>query len=276
MITTLHLFTIHLFFSFQTLSGKMDISTNSQSCSHNSKENIPPSSKADPLQVRRAKERTVLGMLSENEQHGPSHSQVGKKSKVDRMSCLSVNMFSLYNIIFHFLPQGSQFSKHSSISDSSQLAFFIAPSSSDYDVCVEEAHEVVLAASGQEVVSGGCVLDTKTSALQNEDVRLLLELSSCEFGPSKTFHHVFLVLLQIVIHSYRFVPGYLRGVWWIPDVGEGATNLWLYRGHSPTLEKEWSEKRPELWISTLVLLKINPLLLLANPSWQLAFFCNVR
>lgn len=233
----------------------MDIGTNSQSCSPDSKENIPPSSKADALQVRRAKQRTVLGMLSENEQHSPSHSQVGKKSKVDRMSSLSVNILSLYNIIFCFLPQGSQVSKHSSISDSSQLAFFVAPSSSDYDVCIEEAHEVVLAASGQEVVSGGCDLDTEASALQNEDMRLLLALSSSEFGPSKTFHHVFLGLLQIVIHPYRFVPWYFRGVWWIPDVREGATNLWLYRGHSPTLEKEWSEKRPELWISTLVLLK---------------------
>lgn len=254
----------------------MDISTNSQSCSHNSKENIPPSSKAEALQIRRAKQRTVLGMLSENEQHGPSHSQVGKKWEWTECIVYEFIYFSVYNVIFlFFLPQGSQFSKHSSISDSSQLAFFVAPSSSDYDVCVEEAHEVVLAASGQEVVSGGRDLDTETSALQNEDMGLLLELSSCEFGPSKTFHHVFLVLLQIVIHSYRFVPGYFRGVWWIPDVGEGATNLWLYRGHSPTLEKEWSEKRPELWISTLVLLKINPLLLPANPSWRLAF-SNVR
>lgn len=80
----------------------MDISTNSQSCSHNSKENIPPSSKADALQIRRAKQRTVLGMLSENEQHGPSHSQVGKKSKVDRMYRLLVNLFLSiqYNIEF--------------------------------------------------------------------------------------------------------------------------------------------------------------------------------
>lgn len=106
MITTLHLFTIHLLFSpvffFQTLSEKMDISTNSQSSSHNSKENIPPSSKVNALQVRRAKQRTVLGMLSGNEQHDPSHSQVGKKSKVDRMSGLSVNLFLFiqYNIYF--------------------------------------------------------------------------------------------------------------------------------------------------------------------------------
>lgn len=82
-----------------------------------------------------------------------------------------------------FSPQGSQFSKHSIISDSSQLAFLGCLSSSSYDVYVEEACEVVLAASGQEVVSDNCYLDTETAALQNEDWRLLLELSSSEFAP---------------------------------------------------------------------------------------------
>lgn len=69
------------------------------------------------------------------------------------------------------------------ISDSSQLTFLGCLSSSSYDVYVEEACEVVLAASGQEVVSGSCYLDTETAALQNEDLRLLLELSSSEFAP---------------------------------------------------------------------------------------------
>ncbi|XP_044079253.1 cyclin-A1 isoform X5 [Siniperca chuatsi] len=73
---------------------------------------------------------------------------------------------------------GSQFSKHSSISDSSQLTFLNCPSSSSYDVYVEEACEVVLAASGQEVISGSYYLDAEAAALQNEGLRLLLELSS--------------------------------------------------------------------------------------------------
>lgn len=78
-------------------------------------------------------------------------------------------------------PQGSQFSKHSSISDSSQLNFIGCPSSSSYDVCVEEACEVVLAASGQEVVLDSYCLDAENNALQREDMRFLLELSSSEF-----------------------------------------------------------------------------------------------
>ena len=45
---------------------------------------------------------------------------------------------------------------------------------------VEEACEVILAASGQEVVSDSYNLDAEASALQNEHMRLLLELSSSE------------------------------------------------------------------------------------------------
>ncbi|XP_076606920.1 cyclin-A1 [Chaetodon auriga] len=112
------------------------------------KENIPPSSKADAPQVQRAKQRTVLGVLSENEHHGRS------------------------------LSQGSQFSRHSSISNSSQLTFFGFASSSSYEVYVEEACEVVLAVSGQEVVSGSYYQEAETAALQSDDLRLLLELSS--------------------------------------------------------------------------------------------------
>ncbi|XP_026185145.1 cyclin-A1 [Mastacembelus armatus] len=126
----------------------MSFSTNAHCGNHTTKENIPPSSKIDSSQVQRAKQRTVLGVLSENEQRGQS------------------------------LSQGSQFSKHSTVSDSSQLNSLDCASSSSYDVYVEEACEVVLAASGKEVCSDSYYLDTKPGALQNEDLRLLLELSS--------------------------------------------------------------------------------------------------
>ncbi|XP_040006597.1 cyclin-A1 isoform X2 [Xiphias gladius] len=126
----------------------MNFGTNAHCGSHTSKENIPTSSKIDASQVQRAKQRTVLGVLSDNEQRGRS------------------------------LSKGRQFSKHSSVSDSSQHTFLGCPSSSSYDVYVEEACEVVLAASGEEVVSDSYYLHTGTAALQNEDVRLLLELSS--------------------------------------------------------------------------------------------------
>nr|XP_046267520.1 cyclin-A1 isoform X2 [Scatophagus argus] len=127
----------------------MNFSTSAHCGSLSSKENIPPSSKTDAVLVPRAKlDRSVLAVLSENEQRGRSCSQ------------------------------GSQFSKHSSISDSSQLTFFGCPSSSSYDVFVEEACEVVLAASGQEVVSGRYHPDSKSANLQSEDLRFLLELSS--------------------------------------------------------------------------------------------------
>ncbi|XP_075958308.1 cyclin-A1 [Anarhichas minor] len=126
----------------------MNFSSNAHCGSHTSKENIPASSKTDALKVQRPKQRTVLGVLSENEQCGRS------------------------------LSQGSQFSKHSSISDSSQLAFLGRSSTSNFDVYVEEACEVVLAASGQEVVSDSYYLDGKTAALQHEELKLQLELSS--------------------------------------------------------------------------------------------------
>ncbi|KAE8287424.1 Cyclin-A1 [Larimichthys crocea] len=126
----------------------MDLSTNAHCSSHTSKENILPSNKTNALQLQRAKQRTVLGVMSENEQHGRSFNQE------------------------------SYISKHSSFSDSSQLAFHGCASSSGYDVYVEEACEVVLAASGQEVVAGTNYLDGETDCLQNADLKLLLELSS--------------------------------------------------------------------------------------------------
>lgn len=126
----------------------MNFSSNTSCAGHTGKENIPSSTKADGLQIQRTKQRTVLGVLSENEQRGRS------------------------------LSQGSQFSKHSSVSDSSQLHFLGCPSSSSYDVYVEEACEVVLAASGEEVALDSYYLHAETDALRNEDMRLLLELSS--------------------------------------------------------------------------------------------------
>ncbi|XP_054482071.1 cyclin-A1 isoform X2 [Anoplopoma fimbria] len=126
----------------------MNFSKNAHCGSHTSKENIQASNKIDALQVQRPRQRTVLGVLSENEQRGRT------------------------------LSQGSHFSKHSSISDSSQLAFLGCRSTSSFDVYVEEACEVVLAASGQEVVSDSYHLDAETAAMQHEDLRLLLELSS--------------------------------------------------------------------------------------------------
>ncbi|XP_072230919.1 cyclin-A1 isoform X2 [Leuresthes tenuis] len=126
----------------------MNFSTSALCGSPICKENIPSSARTDSFQRQRTKERTILGILSENEQRGRS------------------------------LSQGSQFSKHSSVSDSSQLNFLGCPSSSSYDVYVEEACEVILAASGQEVVSDSYNLDAEASAQQNEHMRLLLELSS--------------------------------------------------------------------------------------------------
>ncbi|XP_070773673.1 cyclin-A1 [Enoplosus armatus] len=163
-----------------------------------SKENIQPSSKIEALHVQQAKQRTVLGVLSENEQRGRS------------------------------LSQGSQFSKHSSISDSSQLTFLGCPSSSGYDVYVEEACEVVLVASGQEVVSDGYYLDAETAALQNEGLRLLLELSSssCQDASMQSEQEESLMLEEVLcvseysedIHrhlresemKFRPRPGYLE------------------------------------------------------------------
>ncbi|XP_063751372.1 cyclin-A1 [Eleginops maclovinus] len=121
----------------------MNFNTNAHCSSHTSKENILHSSQTDAVHFQRGKQRTVLGVLSENEQHGLSYSQ------------------------------GSQFSKKSSISDSSQLAFLGHLSSSSFDVYVEEACEVVLAPSGQEVVSESYNLEAETNA----DLRFLMELS---------------------------------------------------------------------------------------------------
>lgn len=84
---------------------------------------------------------------------------------------------------YHF--QGGQFSRHSSTSESSQLNCLGCPSSSSFDVYVEEACEVVLAASGEEVVGHRNYQDEETNALHNEDMVIMLELSSSEYDRLK-------------------------------------------------------------------------------------------
>uniref|UniRef100_A0A3P9IEF3 G2/mitotic-specific cyclin-B2 n=1 Tax=Oryzias latipes TaxID=8090 RepID=A0A3P9IEF3_ORYLA len=112
------------------------------------KENLPPSTKQNSFQHQRSKPRTVLGVVSENELRGRS------------------------------FGQGSQYSRHSSVSDNSQSNLLGCLSSSGCDVYVEEACEVVLGASGRELVSEDS--DSEDNALQNQNqsMRLLLELNS--------------------------------------------------------------------------------------------------
>lgn len=64
---------------------KMNFSTIAHCGSHTSKENIPPPSKTDALQVQRAKQRKVLGVLSENEHRGRPLSQVNGTDTVERI-----------------------------------------------------------------------------------------------------------------------------------------------------------------------------------------------
>ncbi len=192
---------------------------------------------------------------------GPSARWVGEAQRrefsfaiFDSNSSHRTFTFRLAIILTHLSPQGSQFSKHSSISDSSQLTFLGCPSSSSYDVYVEEACEVVLAASGQEVVSDSYYVDTETAALQNEDLRLLLELSSSQYGKYKNNHDLRLfplILYLPAVYSCRFMPGCFYAVWtrWVPDVGGGAVCFWVCRGHSSALEGERSAKLSELWAS---------------------------
>lgn len=54
----------------------MNFNRKTQCDSQGSIENIPPTTKADTLPIQRGKQRTVLGVLSENEQRGRSLSQV--------------------------------------------------------------------------------------------------------------------------------------------------------------------------------------------------------
>uniref|UniRef100_A0A087YCP4 G2/mitotic-specific cyclin-B2 n=1 Tax=Poecilia formosa TaxID=48698 RepID=A0A087YCP4_POEFO len=101
-------------------------------------------------------QRTVLGSLSENEQRGRSLSQVGNSS-IRTLCNQRPSMFQTTDFLH-----------------SSQLNFLGCPSSSSYDVYVEEACEVVLAASDDYD------LEVDANPLQNEHVRLLMEFSSIQ------------------------------------------------------------------------------------------------
>ncbi len=76
---------------------KMNFSTNAHCGSCTSKENVPPSGKTDAVQVQRAKQRAVLGVLSENEQRGRSLSQVSGRGAAERIQ--------FCNFWFKFLSQ---------------------------------------------------------------------------------------------------------------------------------------------------------------------------
>ncbi|XP_034034155.1 cyclin-A1 [Thalassophryne amazonica] len=115
------------------------------------KENIPPTARAEALQVKRTKQRTVLGVLPENE-------------------LLSQSL--------------GQSTKHSSILDGSQFTFSSTVSSASCDVFIDEACEVVISASGVEVVSDSSFPNAKSAAQKNQDWRYLLQLSSSPWQDS--------------------------------------------------------------------------------------------
>ncbi|XP_058483808.1 cyclin-A1 isoform X1 [Solea solea] len=110
---------------------------NASNSSPRSKENILP-----VIKVHAARERTVLGVLSENQ-------------------------------------QGGQFSRHSSVSGSSHHANVVYTSSSTLDIYADESREVVLTASGQEVVSDGY-----DPVLQREALSLIWESISSPYQES--------------------------------------------------------------------------------------------
>uniref|UniRef100_A0A3B4B0V3 G2/mitotic-specific cyclin-B2 n=1 Tax=Periophthalmus magnuspinnatus TaxID=409849 RepID=A0A3B4B0V3_9GOBI len=131
----------------------MNFSTNAPGDTQIMKENSHLSTKIAVSQFQPPRQRTVLGVLNENDQHG------------------------------------SQLSRHSSFTDSTQLTFLSCTSSSSYDIYVEEACEIVLAASGQEVVSNNYHCGDQTEALKNEDARLLLELSTSSCQKMQSEHN---------------------------------------------------------------------------------------
>ncbi|XP_062309396.1 cyclin-A1 [Osmerus eperlanus] len=124
----------------------MSFNTAGAFASRSSQENVAAgSSRMDPIRMQRAKQRTVLGLLSENEQHS-------------RLA-------------------GGQPSKLGSISENSQTTFPGCTSSSSFDVFVDDPCEVVLPACSEVVVSPQLV-DEDRAALQHKDFRLFLDLSS--------------------------------------------------------------------------------------------------
>lgn len=158
----------------------MDLSANTP-CGDSSKENVTPG--FDAPAVQRSKRRTVLGALSDNELQGQSLDQVSQTRNL-LLLCSVMSLHGAYLVMSSLSSvclQASQFSKHSSASDRSHLKPRSGPSSSSVDVQVEEeAREVVLTASGQPL--GSDHPDTESSALENDDARLLLDLISGLFG----------------------------------------------------------------------------------------------
>ncbi|XP_019903600.1 cyclin-A1 isoform X2 [Esox lucius] len=96
--------------------------------------------------VQRAKQRTVLGVLTENEQHGSSFSQRGR------------------------------FSKNVSISDNSHSTLLGCPSSSSVEIYADEPCEVIIPASSMAEYPQ--MVNEETAAMQHKDFRLFLDLSS--------------------------------------------------------------------------------------------------
>ncbi|XP_053704148.1 cyclin-A1-like [Synchiropus splendidus] len=115
------------------------------SSSNSSKENMPPTGKSDSLQVQKGSERTVLGVLSDNEVRDPSESQ------------------------------DSQFSELCSDTGSSPIIFYVHSPSSSEEVHVEDTCEVILSPSGDEVDRQS--MDEEESP-EIRDLRHLLELSA--------------------------------------------------------------------------------------------------
>ncbi|KAK7925972.1 hypothetical protein WMY93_008282 [Mugilogobius chulae] len=176
-------------------------------------ENSRSSTKNSVCQFQKTRQRTVLGVLSENEQNVRSHSQ------------------------------GSQFSRHSSVTDSSQHTFLCRTSSSSYDLYVEEACEVVLAASGQEVVSDSRYLEDQSEALKNEDARLLLQLSSSSCQDADVSMHS--------EHSESQLSGVAHGL------SEYAEDIyWNLRQNEVKLrpQPDYLDKHPEITVGMRVIL----------------------
>lgn len=135
--------------------------------------------------------------------------------------------------------QASQFSKHSSASDRSHLKARSGASSSSFDLYVEEAREVVLTASGQPL--GSDRPDAESSALGNDDARLLLDLISGSFG-TRILQVTLVSRASAVICSCRFLPRRFSAVWWTLAIRGSAVCIRICRGHSSAYERERSMK----------------------------------
>ncbi|XP_055792826.1 cyclin-A1 [Salvelinus fontinalis] len=126
----------------------MNFNTVARLASRSSQENVLASNRMDSSRMDRAKQRTILGVLTENEQHSRS------------------------------FGQGVIFSKRGSILDNSHTNLLGCPSSSSADIYVDEPCEVVIPASGELVAAEPQVVDEETAAMQHKDFRLFLDLSS--------------------------------------------------------------------------------------------------